>query len=93
MQREIPEGAWDAFLTQQKAMREMASKLPGLVWARQLRAKGQDQALVVARFRSRQDFEEMLESSQYNQTIERIPVGATLVRTECFEVVSDVGPK
>ena len=93
VQREVPTEAWDGFLAQQKTMNDMASKLPGLVWARQLSTKDRDRTVVVARFRSRDDFEQMVESPQYGEIIAKIPENVKLERIECFEIVSDVGPK
>jgi heme-degrading monooxygenase HmoA len=93
VRREVPAGAWDAFLKQQASMMELAANLPGLVWARQLRTRDQDQALVVARFRDREAFEQLVESTEYLGVLSRIPQEVRHVRTECFEVVSDVGPK
>jgi heme-degrading monooxygenase HmoA len=93
VQREVPAGAWDAFLKQQRSMMELAANLPGLVWARQLMTKDQDKALVVARFRNREEFEQLVDSSQYLEALSLIPQEVKHIRTECFEVVSDVGPK
>ena len=93
VQREVPAAAWSGLLDQQKAMLDLAPSLSGLVWARQLRAKDQDQALVVARFRSREDFENMIDSTEYVELQKKVPESVNLVRTECFEIVSDIGPK
>ena len=93
VQREVPEDAWGKFMEQQKAIRDLAAKMGGLVWARQLRAKEQSVALTVARFRSRTDVERIIESPEYGDVMKKLPESVTLVRTECFEIVSDVVPK
>jgi heme-degrading monooxygenase HmoA len=93
VERAVPAEARDAFMDQQKGMMAMASSLPGLVWARQLRTKDGEGVTTVARFRSREDLENMVESPQYGESLKAIPEGVNLVRIECFEVVSDVAPK
>ena len=93
VQREVPEDAWGKFMEQQKGIRDLAAKKGGLVWARQLRAKDQSVALTVARFRGRADVERIIESPEYGALMKEIPEGVNLVRTECFEIVSDVRPR
>jgi heme-degrading monooxygenase HmoA len=73
VQREVPEATWDVFLAQQKAMIEVAPNIEGLVWTRLVRARGHDHSLVVARFHSRADFEDLHESMQYREMLQRIP--------------------
>ena len=93
VQADIAPDAWDAFLAHQKVMMANAPDVPGLVWDRQMRAKEKDAIVGTARLRSREDFEDLLESPAYGQLLRDMPAGVTLVRVECFEVISDVGPK
>jgi len=46
-----------------------------------------------ARLSDRQAFEDLFESPAYLQLLADMPAGVTLLRVECFEVISDVGPK
>jgi len=74
-------------------MMNMAPKISGLVFARQLWTKDQEQHLVVARFQSRDAFEKLVDSKEYTELMTKIPEEVKHIRTECFEVVSDVFPK
>ena len=93
IQADIEPGAWDAFLAHQKVMMGNAPNVPGLIWDRQMRGKDVDTIVGSARLSDRQAFEDLLESPGYLQLLADMPAGVMLVRVECFEVISDVGPK
>jgi heme-degrading monooxygenase HmoA len=90
---DIDPPAWDAFLAHQQKMLANAPSVPGLVWDRQMRGKNQDSIIGVARMTGRQAFDDLLENPSYLELLRDMPEGVTLVRVECFEVVSDVRPK
>ncbi len=93
VQRDLAAGAWEAFLAVQKKMLSLGEQLPGLVWARSLRARDEDVSIAVTRLRSREDAAAMLDSKPYGDLEQQQPEGVTTTRTEVFEIVSEVGPK
>ena len=93
VQREVPEGAWDAFTTYEKELVAARLALGGVEYIRQFRATDQSQALTIARLESRDVYERLLDSPDFSKVMLSAPEGVSLVRTEGFEVVSDVGPK
>jgi hypothetical protein len=76
----------------QKRMRDAGGKLPGLVYARQLRARDANAALAVVRFTDRAAWEAFVDSAAYVEA-SKLPEGVKHVRTETFEIVSNVLPK
>ena len=93
VERSVPADGWDAFLACQKELLMLVSKEPGFVWASQLRAREEDVALDLLRFRSRDDYVSLVEGAAYRELIGTLPGDVAHTRTQCFEVISDVGPK
>ncbi len=93
IQREVPEGAWDAFMTFQRELLQAALAPGGVESIHQFRVADPSQALTVARLESRDVYEALLDNSDFGKLMLSTPEGVNMLRTECFEVVSDVGPK
>lgn len=93
IQREVPEGAWDAFMTFQRELLQTALAPGGVESIHQFRVADPSQALTVARLESRDVYEALLDNSDFGKLMLSTPEGVNMLRTECFEVVSDVGPK
>jgi len=91
IERTVPGDAWDGFLKQQRTMLDVAPRIPGFVWANQLRAKDADQSLVLARFSDREAYERMVDSEAYQEALKSMPEGVSHVQTGCYEVLVDVG--
>ena len=93
IQREVPDGAWDAFISYQRELTEAAVAAGGVESIHHFRVADPSQALTVNRLQSRHVYEALLDSSDFGKLLLSTPEGVNRIRTECFEVVSDVGPK
>ena len=92
MQHSVEENAWDGFIKMQDAVREAAHHTPGLVYARQLRGRDESAALAVVRFQDRESWENLIDNPMFVETMSQLPDGVKLVRTEVFEIMSNVLP-
>jgi heme-degrading monooxygenase HmoA len=94
VQQPVPEEAWDGFMDVTKRISAVATGLGGMVSSRHFRAKDRSEGLTVARFRGRDDLEKMLESPAFVQIVApMMAAGGPPPSTQCYEVVSEVGPK
>jgi heme-degrading monooxygenase HmoA len=93
IQNAVPEDRWDQFQEHQKVVLDVISKMPAFVWANFARAESENQALSIMRFRSRDDFEQIVEGSEYRDVMATVTKGVEHVRTQCFEVLRDGRPK
>jgi len=92
VQWELAEDAWKPFLDYEKRTAETA-RGHGLVGADTFRAREGNQALTIARFASRDGFESLIDSPELSAARLALPDGAKHVLTQCYEVVSEVGPR
>lgn len=90
-QWEVPESAWDAFNAGERRLEDIEFAF-GLKGVKQFRAKDRNEALTVARFSSRFEFENLLESEEFNEARKHLPVGVRRLSSRCFEIVSEVTP-
>ena len=89
----VPEDGWAGFQQMQGQISAVA-KSAGMKSAAHFRAKDRSEALTVARFGGRQDLEKMFESPDFAKIAgPRMAEGATPPKVECFEIVTEVGPK
>ncbi len=93
VQRDVLEGAWEAYGGWVKQAGERLAARGALVGFRAFRAKDHDASLIVERFRSRNDFEDALEDPELGRSLAAPPEGVGAPRIECFEVVSEVRPQ
>lgn len=92
VEREDPEDTRTAFGLRQEQLQQFLLALGGFVELLSLRAKDQNRNLTIARYHDRSDFERILESDEYARLSQSMPAGVTRLSTQCFEVVSEVGP-
>ena len=93
VQMEVPEGAWDGFTEHRKRVQAAALSFGGVEYFRQFRAKDRSEALLVGRWRSRDDAERWSESAEFGAVRGGAPEGVQPISAQYFEVASDVGPK
>jgi hypothetical protein len=94
VQQPVPEDQWNNFVDTNKRIQEAASANGGLVSALHFRAKDGSAALSVVRLTGRADLERLLESPDFVKIVGPImAAGAPPPSTECYEIVSEVGPK
>ena len=93
VQQGVPEGAWDSFIEYRKRAQEAALAVGGVEYMRQFRAKDKSEALLLARVRSRDDIDRLIESPQYGEASRSAPEGVESISIQIFEVASEVLPK
>ncbi len=93
VQQSVPKDAWDAFIRSDRQLAEAIRARGGLVVFGSFRSKDQSEALAVARFRGRDDFDAVVEDPAINQILAGAPEGLGEPKFECFQVVSEIGPK
>jgi heme-degrading monooxygenase HmoA len=93
VQREVPEGAWEAYGGWLEQVGEYEAAHEHLQRFHAFRAKDKSESLVVLRLRSRADFDDILEDPTFLKILASVPEGSSAPRFECFQVVSEVRPK
>ena len=91
-QRDVPEPAQPGFWGAATRIEEVARALGGLNSSDGFRAIEGTDVLSVARYESCEAFERLLDSPEYGEALAAVPEEVKLLRTECFEVLSEVKP-
>jgi hypothetical protein len=93
VQFEMPDEAWERFLDQQKRMESVLQPLGGTDHRFVFRAKDRPECLLIIKYPDRAIWERVVDSPEYAKLFDEIRATAKHMRTEGFDVLSEVGPK